>query len=248
MTHHAFVRAISFILIALLATASVINIHARSVEVHSVNGWHIWNISVGFAVLFALTVYAAMIAQRTKTKMALGFIASFASVVTSAIQTTLYLNHNAGWVTALAFGLGVPAAEGLLAMVDALMLNDEQTETKRSADEGFFSRLGSAVGNKVTERIEAQPSEDEVKRVAQIEPQSEGEVWRTIKASEPKPERRNASVPNERGELILEALRNEGPLRTGELADLLGVSTNTIRAELDKMNGQIEKVGRGVEQ
>lgn len=158
MKSHNFVRAISFVLIALLATASVRNIHDRSVEVHTVGGWHIWNISIGFALFFALSVYAAMVAKRTRTKVALAPIALMAGAVTSAIQTGLYLNHGAGWLTAIAFGVGVPAAEGALAIVDALMEQDALHEDETAKGNGFLGRFGSAVGDKMIARIEAQPA------------------------------------------------------------------------------------------
>jgi len=156
MTAHRIVRIISIALIALLASASVRNIHDRSLEVHTVSGWHIWNIAIGFALFFALVVYAAMVARQQRTKIALAPIVVLAGAVTSAIQTGLYLNHGAGWMTALAFGVGVPLAEGALAVVDALMERDAEGDApaQRNAGPGMFSKLGNALTDAAVQRIE----------------------------------------------------------------------------------------------
>lgn len=142
------VRFIVAVLIFVLAAASVANIHARAVQLHADGGWQTWAISSGMAVTFALFAYL-LIAYK---KAFFGFAAAFGAILTSVMQTGMYLALGADWITSLGFGCGGPVLEALLAMAEHYM--DEPTKKA-----GGQSQLWSRIGNAVVSRIEkpAQP-------------------------------------------------------------------------------------------
>lgn len=248
MNQHNIVRITAVILIALLATASIVNIHARSLEVHEIGGWHIWNISVGFALFFALAVYATMIAQSGRTKIALLPIVAFAGVATSTIQTGLYLNHGADWPTALAFGVGVPIAEGLLAVIDALMEGDRASaqadrsgRSRKTAQPNAFGLLAGAMAKRIeagvtaqAERLEGSSYTPDYKSLNAPGDAQAGPVA-TANAS-PDPEQ---TKPDADGDPLGEANRTRARNKA-EAIDLM------LRAFADDPNASYSEIGRQI--
>lgn len=74
-----------------------------------------------------------------------------------------------------------------------------------------------------------------------------GESARKSDHSEPNIEHANAARLNkmeQRQEQLIEVLRTQGPLSTGDLANALDLSPNTVRSYLSSCNGQIAGDGR----
>jgi len=247
MTAHRLVRTVSFVLIALLASASVRNIHDRSIEVHTVHGWHIWNISIGFALFFALTVYATMVARHRSTKYALAPIVVLAGVTTSAIQVGLYLNHNAGWWTAIAFGVGVPAAEGALAIVDALMERDAEGDASDSvvrSEGSAFGRIGNALANAAVQRIEssaapAQAMQPAAQSIAQMDAPS---IAPEVHADALDIPSRDALELMHDDAMYGALLELQQRYTNAQIGDAWGVAPSTAQRWIKRRLGQVETV------
>jgi hypothetical protein len=135
------VRVIVALLISVLAIASVTNIHTRAVQLHADGGWQTWAISTGFAVTFALFAYLLIAFKKTFFWGA----AAFGAVLTSVLQTGMYLTLGADWLTSLGFGCGGPILEALLAMSEHYM--DEPV--KRGAPSPVWNRIGNAVAARI---------------------------------------------------------------------------------------------------
>lgn len=132
------VRIVVSILILILASASVANIHARAIQLHADGGWQTWGVSVGVAVSFALFSYLLI----SYKKAFFGWAAAFGAVLTGAAQTGMYLALGADWITALSFGCGGPILEALLAMSEHYM---DEPACKKSASNPLWGRLGNAL-------------------------------------------------------------------------------------------------------
>lgn len=163
------VRFVVSILILVLASASVANIHTRAIQLHADGGWQTWGISVGFAVSFALFSYLLIASQKTFFFLA----ASFGAVLTGVMQTGMYLALGADWFTALGLGCGGPVLEALLAMAEHYI--DEPTKKQTSSI--VWTRLGNALVSRIERpnavQLDTQPVQLDVSTEQPTEHQTE---------------------------------------------------------------------------
>lgn len=221
------VRIIVSILILILASASVANIHTRAVQLHADGGWQTWFISVGMAVGFALFAYMLIAFKKPFFFLA----ALFCALLTGVMQTGMYLTLGADWVTSLGFGCGLPVLEALLAVSEHYM--DEPT--KRQSANPLLLRLGNAVAS----RIE-RPAVSVAQPVAEVVALNVAKPANTPATEEDATDRRNR---------LLVLLQQHGDVGNTEFGNMLKVDRTTVYRDLKAMEkaGIVHKNGNGWE-
>ena len=119
-TVHRWVSRVTLVLLALLTVASVQNIHDMAEATHAANGASAWIVSVAVGGTLSVLAYVASITDGRTRWTAIAF-ASFAAVVSTALQVSLFQARGAQLAVALAFGLGVPFFEVALALTDSML-------------------------------------------------------------------------------------------------------------------------------
>ena len=119
-TVHRWVSRVTLVLLALLTVASVQNIHDMAQATHAANGASAWIVSVAVGGTLSVLAYVASITDGRTRWTAIAF-ASFAAVVSTALQVSLFQARGAQLAVALAFGLGVPFFEVALALTDSML-------------------------------------------------------------------------------------------------------------------------------
>ncbi|RIK36063.1 MAG: hypothetical protein DCC55_28500 [Chloroflexi bacterium] len=143
MTRHK--DKVSYIVLALIAVltlASILNIIQKSRHYHY--GFSANLIGIGFGVSLAVTVYIVMIADTAKTRWTAAIFAIVFAAVSATIQTALYLDEQAPFGVALAYGAGVPGFEAALAILEALLRREVATEAR----DAEIERLASDVADR----------------------------------------------------------------------------------------------------
>ena len=126
--HKGKVSWIVLALIAVLTVASILNIIQKSSQYH--HGFSANLIGIGFGVSLAVTVYIVMIANTAQTRWTAATFAVIFAAVSATIQTALYLDEQAPFGVALAYGAGVPGFEAALAILEALLRREVVTEAR----------------------------------------------------------------------------------------------------------------------
>ena len=119
-TVHHWVSRVTLVLLALLTIASVQNIHDMAVATHAANGASAWIVSIAIGGTLSVLAYVASITDGRTRWTAIAF-ASFAAIVSTALQVSLFQARGAQIAVALAFGLGVPFFEVALALTDSML-------------------------------------------------------------------------------------------------------------------------------
>ena len=119
-TVHRWVSRVILVLLALLTVASVQNIHDMAQATHAADGASAWIVSVAVGGTLSVLAYVASITDGRTRWTAIAF-ASFAAVVSTALQVSLFQARGAQLAVALAFGLGVPFFEVALALTDSML-------------------------------------------------------------------------------------------------------------------------------
>ena len=119
-TVHRWVSRVTLVLLALLTVASVQNIHDMAEATHAANGASAWIVSIAVGGTLSVLAYVASITDGRTRWTAIAF-ASFAAVVSTALQVSLFQARGAQLAVALAFGLGVPFFEVALALTDSML-------------------------------------------------------------------------------------------------------------------------------
>lgn len=151
------------------------------------------------------------------------------AVFSATFQTIHFLRHDASTWEAIARGCWAPVAEVLL----GLMLVNTAQEARNLSARGSAraSKLG-LLGGAIMDRAIAQVSAPEASKVAQnaqIEQAPQEESAPTLRDANMSRAKR---IDARRAELDAQ-LRNQGSLTTSEIAQLLSVSPNTVRADLE---------------
>ena len=114
------VSRVTLILLALLTVASIANIHDMAEATHAANGIAAWIVSIAIGGTLSVLAYVASITDgRTRTTAVV--FASFAALVSTALQVSLFQSRGAQLAVALAFGVGVPFFEVALALTDSML-------------------------------------------------------------------------------------------------------------------------------
>lgn len=119
-TVHRWVSRVTLVLLALLTVASVQNIHDMAEATHAANGASAWIVSIAVGGTLSVLAYVASITDGRTRWTAIAF-ASFAAIVSTALQVSLFQARGAQLAVALAFGLGVPFFEVALALTDSML-------------------------------------------------------------------------------------------------------------------------------
>ncbi len=119
-TVHRWVSRVTLVLLALLTVASVQNIHDMAEATHAANGASAWIVSIAVGGTLSVLAYVASITDGRTRWTAIAF-ASFAAIVSTALQVSLFQSRGAQMAVALAFGLGVPFFEVALALTDSML-------------------------------------------------------------------------------------------------------------------------------
>lgn len=220
------VRIIVSILILVLASASVANIHTRAIQLHADGGWQTWGISIGFAVTFAVFSYLLIAFKKTFFLLA----ATFGAVLTSVLQTGMYLALGSDWFTALGFGCGGPVLEALLAMAEHYM--DEPT--KKQGTNPLLLRLGNAVASRI-------------ERPATVASPVAEPVARDV--AKPAITPATGLDSTERRNRLLSLLQQHGDVGNTVFGNMLQVDRTTVYRDLKAMEkaGIVHKNGNGWE-
>lgn len=119
-------------LIIVLSAASITNLSTRAYAHHA--GFSSYLVGAGLAALVPLAVFVAIKIEGTGYKAVVWVIASLFALISAAIQYQVYLPAAAPtmdqMLEALAFGAGVPAAECLLAAMEAFLLRQEDNHNQ----------------------------------------------------------------------------------------------------------------------
>lgn len=152
-------------LIIVLSAASITNLSTRAYAHHA--GFSSYLVGAGLAALVPLAVFVAIKIEGGWYKAAVWIIASIFAFISAAIQYQVYLPNTVPTMDqvleALAFGAGVPAAECLLAAMEAFLLRqgDKHDETMALAE------IEATRQAQATAEMQRQAEQVEVERRAQ---------------------------------------------------------------------------------
>jgi DNA-binding transcriptional regulator GbsR (MarR family) len=239
-------KAIStIVLIGVLTLASIGNIHAKIVTYH--DGWTALLIAAAFGIGLAVLVYVVMIAQTNRTRWTAALLSLIFGAASATLQVALYVDESAAMPVAFALGVTVPLMEAALAIVEALLRHEIDSKAEASmdavnrlSDELSASRQTAANlderNQKLTERVDRQLSEidglsrqlEAAKMAAQTVSQSSQPVSTPSGAK---------LTPADRQASIYQILMDKGAVNLSDLTDEFGVSINTVKNDIKKIDG-----------
>lgn len=130
------------VVIVMLSVASISVINTRATAHHA--GWNSPLVSTGVAVLVPLATLAAALIRHRGWSALFWVVSFFVAFVSGSIQYQVYFEPGAVGVEALeayAFGYGIPFAEVLFAIMEAVSIN--QWMTQRSEAESEQRRIAA---------------------------------------------------------------------------------------------------------
>lgn len=153
------IKAIPLVII-MLSVASISVINSRAEAHHA--GWNSPLVSTGVAVLVPLATLAAALIKDRKWSAVFWVVSFFVAFVSGSIQYNVYVDANATGIEALeayAFGYGIPFAEVLFAIMEAVSIN--QWVTQQAKAQGESARIEAL---KRRQQLDEQDAEAERQR------------------------------------------------------------------------------------
>ncbi|HSG61610.1 MAG TPA: hypothetical protein VLA24_09275 [Pseudomonadales bacterium] len=158
--------------IVMLSVASISVINNRAIAHHA--GWNSPLVSTGVAVLVPLATLAAALTKDRRWSALFWVVSFFVAFVSGSIQYNVYVDTSATGVEALeayAFGYGIPFAEVLFAIMEAVSIN--QWIAQRATAEQEKTRVDAIQRRQRREEEDAEMERQRRQRIRDIEQEFE---------------------------------------------------------------------------
>lgn len=171
-------------LLLMLTIASVANIRDMAEATHAAAGLASLLVAVAIGGTLSVLAYVASITDGSTRTLAASF-ATFAAVVSTSLQVSLFLERGAGWPVALAFGAGVPFFEIALALTDSMLRRYVEPQSHAAA---------AQLAPQVTTQAHAETTASATQAPPQLAPQAPRKPARKPAPQKPTPAQRQAQI------------------------------------------------------